>query len=134
MRTLIYSLLAVAGVLANAQDLSWQSANQAQYLCGGVGDESMEVLRSERSASNLALMFVASARGNYVADVDVTISGGHLSEPVHFTSDGPSCLVKLPQGKYRVVANWGSDEQAQSVTVSHAPRQVIFKWRHSAES
>lgn len=133
MKALIYSLLATACMLPDAQDLSWQSENQAQYLCGGVGDESMQALRAERSASNLSLLFVANS-GAYLADVAVTISGNGLSEPVRFTADGPTCLLKLPQGKYRIVASLGGDEQAQNVVVSRGARQTIFRLRHAAES
>lgn len=131
MKSLIYTLLATAGVLACAQDLRWQTDNQVQYLCGGVGDESMEALQAERSAANLSLLFAASERGAYVADVAVTISGNGMSTPVQFTAGGPICLLKMAAGKYKIAATWEGKEQVQNLVVGHNTRRAVFKWRNA---
>ncbi|HEY9103027.1 hypothetical protein [Chitinimonas sp.] len=125
MRTLLLGLLATTALALHAQDQEWQTLGDAQYLCGGVGEESMATLQSQRGNATHSLLFVAGARGAYVADVDVSISGKALAQPLQFKADGPICLLKLPKGSYTLEASHGGLQKTQKLGNS---KQTVLKW------
>ncbi|QDQ27753.1 hypothetical protein FNU76_16130 [Chitinimonas arctica] len=111
-----------------AEAPTWQSDNGVQYLCGGVGDDNMQVIKAERQNANVDLKFIEGARGAYVADVDLTVSGDALPQPLRIHADGPSCLLQLPTGRYQVVADYQGVQHAQGLRVGEGSRQLTFRW------
>ena len=106
-----------------------QTANGIAYLNGGAGSEEVDFIKSSMKDYSLALMFSRTG-GEYVATVSVTIkdTGGKtvFEEP----SAGPYLLIKLPAGKYSVVASYQGDSKTQPVTVDRAAKTpVSFSWK-----
>ncbi|GAB3258270.1 hypothetical protein [Chitinimonas naiadis] len=133
MRIVILGLLVITAGTLQAQDKGWQNQDQGQYLCGGVGDESMAIIQAERRNADLSLLFVAGQRGAYVADVDVTISGKGLAQPLQFKADGPTCLLKLPKGSYTVEASHGDQQRKQKIS-SPSKKQLVLHWPDGPEA
>ncbi|HTJ97928.1 MAG TPA: hypothetical protein VL381_10695, partial [Rhodocyclaceae bacterium] len=102
-----------------------------QYLCGGVSEEEMSTINSQRANANTALLFTAGAHGEYLADVNVNIrSESRKADPVvlSFTSPGPLCLLKLPAGKYRIEARHSGSSITRGLTVDDNLKQTTFNW------
>ena len=63
------SLAALALAAAAALDV-----NGSAMVCGGVGNDERRELAGFAGTASLALEFSLAGRGNYIADVDVTIT------------------------------------------------------------
>jgi predicted deacylase len=124
----VIGALLMAATAAWAQMPQWQTSGAAQYMCGGVSDESMDAVKGQRSAAASELLFTSGPEGAYLADVAVTVRGGGLKEPMSFTSVGPLCLLKLPKGSYTVDADFKGKSLKQTIKVDGAPKQTKFNW------
>jgi hypothetical protein len=89
--------------------------------CGGVGADARASLAEENARANLSLEFFVAGRGNYVADVDVTLTplgaAAAGAPPVHVTTGGPICYLTLPPGAYRVQASLHGAERSARTTL-----------------
>lgn len=98
------------------------------YASGGVGTESIDRLNRVVGDFNLKLVFAANS-GSYLSDVQVAISDGKGKELLSKTSLGPWFLVKLPAGKYRIVANFAGKAETREITVGGEKLATIdFRW------
>lgn len=79
-----------------------KTENDVTYLCGGVGLDEAQMMKSE--ARNYDLMLTFAARdGSYLADVNVDIADARGALVLKTTCDGPILLVDLPKsGNYRI--------------------------------
>jgi len=107
---------------------NWQEHGEAQFACGGVGDENMAALKAMRSEANASLLFTAGTRGAYVADVNLTIQGNNVAQPIALQASGPACLLKLPKGKYELVAEYKGREMRRQVVIGSKLAQASFRW------
>jgi hypothetical protein len=91
--------IAAAGALPAYSDAG------GKLVCGGVGSDARRELASEMQGSNVSLEFSLAGRGNYVADVDVTLRpAGQAGAAFSVKTEGPICYLRLPPGRYRVEA------------------------------
>lgn len=130
--------LAFAGALVM---LGAQGAAHAQtqvvvpvpFLTGGIGLGEREALTQEAAQGGYNLKVVtAAAGGAYVADVSVHISDRQGTEVLQTALDGPWLFVKLPPGKYTVIASDGKQTQKRSVELSgKGMREVMFRWQRA---
>lgn len=133
-KSLFISLLFAAPVWAQtgqppvATPPQWQTSGAGQYVCGGVSDEGMNAIKSQRGNAGSELLFTSGPTGVYVADVAVTVYGGNLKEAVSFNASGPLCLLKLPKGNYTVDAQYKGQTVKQSIKVDGALKQTKFNW------
>lgn len=99
------------------------------YLNGGAGSEEVDYIKSSMKDYSLALLFSGTG-GAYVADVSVTIKDARGTTAFEAPSVGPYLLVKLPPGKYAVVASYQGDAKTRPVTVDgSAKTPVSFAWK-----
>jgi hypothetical protein len=122
--------LVATGTFAFAQAPLPQPKTQGAvtYLNGGVGDEEIRYIKQSMKDYDLALLFSRSS-GEYVASVAVTVKDMKGDTVLDVPSVGPYLLVKLPAGKYSVIAEYQGDSKARPVTVkSHASPLVSFAW------
>src|SRR5579875_1865693 len=106
-----------------------QTQNGVQYLNGGAGDEEVQYIKSSMKDYTLGLMF-SRTDGDYVANVAVTVKDGKDATVFETPSAGPYLLVKLPPGRYTVVARYRDEAKTQAVTVDRAIRTpVSFVWK-----
>lgn len=113
---------------APTSGLQWQTDGAAQYVCGGVSDEDMSAIKTYRSNANSELLFTGGPEGAYLANVDVTIHGKHLSSPLTFMADGPVCLLKLPKGSYIVDAVYQGVAIKKNIQISGTRQKTQLRW------
>ena len=99
-------------------------AHGAAMVCGGVGNDERRELATRAGGVALSLEFSLAGRGNYIADVDVTIT------PVNgaaFTAktDGPICYLELPPGRYKVEAAYRGTRKSTTATVPAKPGKPV---------
>jgi hypothetical protein len=123
-------LLVCAPPLSNAADTDAvvQTAGGIPYVSGGVGTESMDRLNRVVGDFNLKLVFAAKS-GSYLSGVQVAISDVKGKEVLSKRSLGPWFLVKLPAGKYRIVATFAGNAEKREITVGAEKLTTIdFRW------
>ena len=100
-------------VIASAGVLNVQAG---PLVCGGVGNDERRELASAAGGANMSLEFSLAGRGNYVADVDVTITPAK-GAPFTAKADGPICYLTLAPGRYTVEATYNGTRKSTSATV-----------------
>lgn len=126
--SLAVMLLATTAAWAQAPAPQWQALGPASYVCGGVSDEGMAALTTQRGEANSELLFTTGAEGAYVAQVAVSVRGKGLKQPLTFTSSGPLCLLKLPAGSYSVEAEYKGRTLKQHIKTDGMLKQTKFNW------
>lgn len=79
------------------------SQNGVSYITGGVGEDEVRAFRAAAPGYNLRMTF-ASKTGNYLSDVDVTITSGAGRPVLSVRTEGPFLFVRLPAGRYQIGA------------------------------
>jgi hypothetical protein len=122
MRLLLGFLLCVAANSVPA------AIGDAPAVSGGVGDEDRDALMQAYDQYNLHLAF-AEKSGDYVADVGVKVRDARGREMWSGNADGPLLFMKLPPGRYEVVADFDGRQQRRSVQVGpRGGRLVTLLW------
>ena len=119
---------ASASALEAAGPSQWQSSGTAQYVCGGVSDEGMSALTTQRTSANGELLFTSGPEGAYLANVAVSVQGTALKQALSFTANGPLCLLKLPNGSYTVDAEYKGRTITHRITIGNSLQQTKFNW------
>ncbi|WP_233831937.1 carboxypeptidase regulatory-like domain-containing protein [Paraburkholderia sp. ZP32-5] len=94
-----------------------QQQGDVSYVSGGVGLDESRALQAAQSQWPLTLRFTGP-KGEFLADVHVSIVDAHNTEVLSTTSRGPYMLVRLHPGRYTVHAKYNDNEQTRAVTVS----------------
>lgn len=89
------------------------------YLSGGVGHDEALAMKAEAKHYPLSMVFSEGKRGEYLANVDVTIRNSLGKILLTTVSDGPIMLLKLPAGEYKVAATANGKTLHRSVIVGH---------------
>jgi hypothetical protein len=128
--------LAASTMLAQAQppapmsSLEPTTIDDVTYLCGGVGIDEANYMKSE--ARNYDLMLTFAARdGSYLADVNVDIADARGNSVLQTTCDAPIMLVDLPKGgTYRIHSEVGGHKQTNTAQVAKKGRAtaLIVVW------
>lgn len=97
-------------------------------VCGGIGAGERTRLAEQAHGANLALEFFVAQRGDYVADVDFSITpldGPAAGRPTGAVADGPLCFVKAAPGRYRIDATWNGVERSARATVPRNSQRPV---------
>lgn len=99
------------------------------YVSGGIGSDEAAAMKQEQSRYPLSLIFSEGARGEYLAQIQVTIKSKDGKTLLQTVADGPIMLVRLPAGDYRI------DAQAEGRTLEREAKvratgdtQLAFNW------
>ena len=111
------SALLIAPTMVRAE---WTTTQGISYHCAGVGLESRTEMASS-AEGNAKITLTAGQERGYLSDVQLTVSGGDLSQPASWQSAGPICLLKLPAGQYKVNATFEGQQRQGSLNVPAAP-------------
>lgn len=122
--------LASTAALAQApsQPAAWTSSAGVSHLCGGVGSESFEGIEAQRDLASLVVLLTAGERGEYLADVALTVDGEGLAAPIVISSDGPLCLFQLPPGRYTVSARHADQTREAVAKTGTTPVEVQLRF------
>ena len=80
--------------------------NGITYVSGGIGEGQAQAMMGMRKDYNLQLTFAMKGTGEYLADVKVNIQDAKGKEILETVSSGPLFYAKLPQGRYKVTAEF----------------------------
>ncbi|MBI1397206.1 MAG: carboxypeptidase regulatory-like domain-containing protein [Betaproteobacteria bacterium] len=130
----ISAILAAATLPAQAADsdapLSARHEGRTTYLNGGVGQSESSYMRSLEHQWPLRLVFSERKDNEFITDVDVRVTDRSGDTKLQLDGAGPMTFLKLPPGKYRVVANFEGHKEVRNVTVgAHRGRNVYFHWQ-----
>ena len=95
------------------------------------GAEERDFIQQSMKDYSIALAFsrAGSPRPDYVASVAITIKDGHGNTVFESPSAGPYLLVRLPAGRYSVVASYHDVTQTRPVTATRSASTVTtFVW------
>lgn len=105
-----------------------RTAGNVTYVSGGVGEESIEQLRSIAGDFNLKLVFALKS-GEFLAGVEVAIADAAGKPLLQVSSDGPWLLVKLPAGRYKISATYTGNALTRNVAVGATKLSTVdFRW------
>ncbi|CAG9243064.1 conserved exported hypothetical protein [Burkholderia diffusa] len=109
--------------------------NGVAYITGGIGQDEITAFRDVAPRYNLRITF-ASKRGQYLSDVDVTLSSGK-STILDAHTNGPFLFARVPPGRYTVSAHDRAIQEVRHVVVpARGAVDVRFYWhdpdRHGA--
>jgi len=111
--------LAIAAIppAAHAADLTATSAQGLPYATGGAGEEEREALQGMQRDYSVKLTFADKASGVYLADVGVQVTGKKGDTVFEVPDAGPTPLVKLPPGQYKLSATHEGNTKTARLTV-----------------
>lgn len=99
------------------------------YMSGGVGVEGRQAMREMAPHYNLFVEFATRPRGDYVANVDVTVHNAHGGIVLKAVSEGPWFYADLAPGKYKVLARIDGHTEAHWVQIHRGHRgHVVVTW------
>lgn len=108
-----------------------QTQGGVMWLNGGAGDEEVQAIRQSMKDYSLALSFShqGSPRAEYIASVSVTVKDANGATVFEAPSVGPYLLLKLPAGRYAVIATYQDVSQTRPVTAGRSAGSLVnFVW------
>jgi hypothetical protein len=126
IESLAIALLAAAN--AGAAPVMKNEAGVA-WICGGIGAEEREALAHLGKRANLEVLFVTAKRGAYLAGAELSLFADRGAGPLlNVKAEGPTCLVELPAGAYRLEARYeGASRSAKATIAANGRRaRVVF--------
>lgn len=121
---LAVAIPAVAAAIPRAQH-----ENGVTYVSGGIGSDEAAAMKSEAKHYPLSMVFSAGKRNEYLADVKVKVQDPAGKVVLDEVSGGPIMLVKVPAGRYEVVASRGGKTERRTVQVpAKGDREIAFHW------
>ncbi|HKU94226.1 MAG TPA: carboxypeptidase-like regulatory domain-containing protein [Vineibacter sp.] len=101
------------------------------FITGGVGRDEAEAFRAAMPRYMLGLEFARAnvPRGDFLANVDVSITDMRGQPVLQTVSQGPFLLADLPAGQYTIRASSEGRMQTRTVSVSPGRNQYLaFTW------
>ncbi|HXZ55132.1 MAG TPA: carboxypeptidase regulatory-like domain-containing protein [Burkholderiales bacterium] len=99
------------------------------YMSGGIGKPESTAMKAEAKHYPLSMIFSGNKDNEYLADVHVTIQDHTGKDVLSTVSEGPIMLVKLPAGRYTVIADANGKSFKRAVLVRETgERQLSFHW------
>ncbi len=125
---LVFVALAGPACKAAAQQIEAKNYGGITYMSGGIGLDEREQMERLGEGYNLKLIF-AVQQGNFVSDVQVTITDGSGKALLDAVSDGPWLYAKLPVGAYTIAVTHLGQTISKPAKVGASGRtQVSFVW------
>ena len=105
-----------------------KTENGVRYLCGGVGLDESEYMKSEARGHGLLMTF-ATTDGSYLAKVHVDIADSRNKPLLSVDCDAPMLLVDLPRNaSYRILAQTGGASLSRTASVKGGGSRLVFVW------
>jgi hypothetical protein len=128
------TILAI-GALATEELPPLQTYGGVSYVSGGVGLDESTAVKAAAKDFTLSLLFVQTKRGEYLADVKVSIRDKEGALVLEAVSDGPMLLARLPAGLYKISAEHEGTALVKTVRVdSKRVTQAAFVWQPAAKA
>jgi hypothetical protein len=109
-----------------------QEQNGITYLSGGIGEDEAKAIQ-QTSGYNLHMTFSVGTGNEYTPDVNVVIQKAPGETVLTLNKAGPLVYVKLPAGKYTVIATRNGESRQDIADVgSGTPRNLVFHWNDAS--
>lgn len=127
--TLVGVALAASPFAAGAQTGISVSTQNPIYVNGGIGEDEADAMRGRAAEFPLRLVFAEGPQNWFTANVPLAIVD-ERGNPVFALRDaGPMLYIRLPTGRYTVIAESGGLRKTQQVTLDRGRgRDVVFHW------
>lgn len=124
-------MLATAGVAQAIPAPKAVTHGDATYVSGGVGKLEQNAMRGMESHYPIAMTFAKHNQGanEFVAGVKLRVTDRSGKSVVDLSDGGPMLLLKVPDGKYTVRAEYEGHVKTQSVDVTRGHHANLdFLW------
>jgi sigma54-dependent transcription regulator len=109
-----------------------QEQNGIAYLSGGIGEDESRAIQ-QTTGYNLHMTFSVGTENEYIPDVSVVIQKAPGQTVLTINDAGPLVYVKLPAGKYTVIATRNGETRQDVADVgSGAARNLVFHWNDAS--
>jgi hypothetical protein len=109
-----------------------QEQNGIAYLSGGIGEDESKAIQ-QTTGYNLHMTFSVGSQNEYIPDVSVVIQKAPGQTVLTLNDAGPLVYVKLPAGKYTVIATRNGETRHDVANVgSGAARSLVFHWNDAS--
>ncbi|WP_322617647.1 carboxypeptidase regulatory-like domain-containing protein [Pseudomonas sp. BIC9C] len=109
-----------------------QEQNGVAYLSGGIGEDESKAIQ-QTTGYNLHMTFSVGTGNEYTSDVSVVIQNDPGQTVLTLNDAGPLVYVKLPAGKYTVIATRKGETRHDVANVgSGAARSLVFHWNDAS--
>ena len=109
-----------------------QEQNGITYLSGGIGEDEAKAIQ-QTSGYNLHMTFSVGTGNEYTPDVNVVIQNAPGETVLTLNKAGPLVYVKLPAGKYTIIATRNGESRQDIADVgSGTPRNLVFHWNDAS--
>lgn len=119
----------VSGAQSTAAIKPQSAPSGVTYVTGGVGDAQQQAMKDAMQAYNLRLTFARPKSGNYLADVkvrvDKQVNGQDSGHVLDVTSTGPTLFAKMPDGDYRVQADYKGQIQTKTAGIRNGEAKEL---------
>lgn len=106
------------------------------YVGGGIGAGQAQAMKNLRKDYNLLLTFALKGSGEYLADVNLDIQDAKGKKILGTVAPGPLFYAKLPEGKYKITAEYDGKALAKSANIkkNSVARDLYFYWEKAKEA
>jgi hypothetical protein len=106
-----------------------QTVTTSTYVNGGVGLDEQATMRRASRDFPLRIVFSEGKSGAFLADIPMVIVDSRGNAIFQLAKAGPMLYVILPQGRYKVSAQFNGVIQTRDVSVGGADgRDLLFHW------
>ena len=110
-----------------------QTQGEIAWISGGIGMSQAKAFEQAERHYPLTLEFILKpdrkrAPAEFTAAIPTTIIDSHGKQIFSATSQGPFMLLKLPAGRYTVIASHRGHKLERHVFVGRGHHRVVFEW------
>jgi len=128
-------MILAIGALATEDLPPMQTYGNVSYISGGIGLDESTAVKAAKNDFTLSLLFAQTKRGEYLADVNVSIRDKDGALMLEAVSDGPMLLARLPAGIYKISAEHQGTVLAKTVRVdAKRVAHAVFVWQPAAKA
>jgi hypothetical protein len=118
----------LAVLAAGAAGTAYAKHEAIPYVSGGIGEAEQQELKAREGEFNLKLVFTL-VEGNYVADVNVVVTGPKGHALLEHRAEGPFFMARLPAGQYTVAATYEGRTVTRKLSVTEKRlRTEYLRW------
>lgn len=114
--------------------ITQRTADNIEYITGGIGTGESEQLAEYAKQFSLRLLFSEGQCGRSVIGANVIIYDQHKKVIFQLEQASPQLLVNLAKGQYRVVAEYNGLQQGARFTIKdQTHKKVVLNWKNCVE-
>lgn len=122
-------LLLSLTAFAEESPINPQTQGDVSFISGGVGGDEWDALQAAKADYNLRLLFTVQGTGEYLSNVNVSLTDAKGNTTLEAVAEGPLFFAKLKPGRYTVNAALDGKTFQKKVTIGNKkPVSLTFVW------